>query len=101
MIRKEDWDALYRDHVAAGQRRIEPPTFEEVEKLSRGELSDEEAERVRESLSFYPDLLRTLAEPFPADDVALSEHELAASLAKIRGRARRPAAAPWIAVAAG
>lgn len=101
MIRKEDWDAIYRDHIAAGQKRIGPPTFEEVEKLSRGQLSDEEAERVRESLSFYPDLLKTLSEPFPSDDVAVSEHELAASLAKIRARARRPVTAQWVGVAAG
>jgi len=100
MIRKEDWDAFYRDHIAAGQQRVEPPTFEEVEKLSRGELSDDEAERVRESLSFYPDLLRILTEPFPSEGVAMSEHELAAARAKIRGRARSPVGTQWIAIAA-
>jgi len=100
MIRKEDWDAVYRDHIAAGQERVQPPTFEQVEKLSRDELDDDEAERVRRSLSFYPDLLRILAEPFPTDDVALSEHELAAARAKIRGAARRSAAPQWFAIAA-
>lgn len=100
MIRKEDWDAGYRDHIAAGQARMEPPTFEQVEKLSRGELSEEEAERVRESLSFYPDLLRILTQPFPTEDAVVSEHELALAKAKITGRGPRSAAPQWFAVAA-
>ncbi len=96
MIRKQDWDAAYRRHLAHGQRRLgPPPSFEEVEALSRGQLSEEEAERIRELLSYYPDMLRILTEPFPdSSDGVLSEQELTADLAKIRGRIRSNAPPP-------
>jgi len=63
MISKEDWDDVYRKLIADGRNRVEgPPTFEEVEALSRGDLTEEAAERVREALSCYPDLLRVFTE---------------------------------------
>jgi hypothetical protein len=97
MISKNEWEAATRELIAKGRENVgPPPTFEQVEALSRGELPEAEAERVREVLSHYPDMLRILAEPFPADaEGVLTEEQLAADLAKIRSRIRRtPPAAP-------
>lgn len=90
MITKEQWDAIYREEIADGQKRLgPPPTFEEVEALSRGELSDAEAQRVRELLSYYPDLLRVFTEPLPANaEGVLTDEELASDLSRIRSRLR-------------
>ena len=96
MIRKEDWDAVYRRQLADGQQRLgPPPTFEQVEALSSGRLPEEEAERLRELLSYYPDLLRVLTEPFPdSGDGGLSNDELKTDLDKIRERIRAAAPPP-------
>ena len=96
MISKNDWEAATRELIAKGRENVgPPPTFEQVEALSRGELPDEEAERVREVLSHYPDMLRILAEPFPTDaEGVLTEEQLAADLAKIRSRITRTPPAP-------
>ncbi|MEO8378373.1 MAG: hypothetical protein ABI779_01795 [Acidobacteriota bacterium] len=116
MIAKEEWDAAYRLLLEDGRKRLgPPPTFEEAEALLHGDLAEEEAERVRERLSVYPDLLRALSEPIPSDGGnILSAEELAADLARIRERVRRtPAEATplpfpqrgspfrWVALAAG
>ncbi|HYC60673.1 MAG TPA: hypothetical protein VEK79_14000 [Thermoanaerobaculia bacterium] len=66
-----------------------------MEALSRGELSDAEAGRVRELLIHYPDLLRVMTEPFPSTaEGVLTEDQIASDLAKIRERVRREAAPP-------
>lgn len=90
MITKELWDAIYREQIADGRKRLgPPPTFEDVETLSRGELSEPEAHRVRELLSYYPDLLRVFTEPLPASaEGVLTDEELATDLAEIRSRLR-------------
>lgn len=91
MISKNQWEAATRELIAKDRSSIgPPPTFEQVEALSRGELSDDEAERVREVLSHYPDMLRILTEPFPTDaEDVLTEEQLAADLARIRSRIKR------------
>lgn len=91
MISKNEWEAATRELIAKGRENVgPPPTFEQVEALSRGELPEAEAERVREVLSHYPDMLRILAEPFPADgEGVLTDEQLAADLAKIRSQIRR------------
>jgi hypothetical protein len=96
MIRKEDWDAVYRRQLADGQQRLgPPPTFEEVEALSSGRLPEEEAERLRELLSYYPDMLRVLTEPFPATgEGVLTDEELKTDLDKLRYRIRTSAPPP-------
>lgn len=118
MIGKEDWEAAYRRLTTEGRERLgPPPTFEEAESLSRGELPDAEAERVRALLSVYPDLLRVLTEPVPANaENVLKDAELEADLVALRGRMRgvvreepRPSipfpiqgrSFPWVAIAAG
>jgi hypothetical protein len=90
MISREEWDDAYRKLIADGRSRVAPPAFEDVEALSRGDLPQAEAERVREALSCYPDLLKVFTEPFPTDAAdVLTEEELASDLAKIRARVRR------------
>jgi len=113
MIRKEDWDAVYRDQIANGQKRLgPPPTFEQVEALSRGQLPEEESEGIRELLSYYPDMMRILTEPFPAaDEGGLTDQELRTDLAKILEHVRDSApplvfaqnqtSRRWFAIAAG
>jgi len=98
MISKQDWDAVYRRQLADGRKRLgPPPTFDEVEALSRGQLPDDEAERIRELLSYYPDLLRVLTEPFPdADDGVLTSDELKTDLARIRERVRTASPEPIV-----
>ena len=69
MIKRTDWETAYRDLIAAGRQRFgEPPTEEQLLAYSRGELQGEEAVRVQEGLSCYPELARALAAPFPAPD---------------------------------
>ncbi len=91
MISREAWEEATRDLIAEGRGRVgPPPTFEEAEALSLGQLSEAETERVRERLSYYPDMLAILVHPFPEDaDGVLTHEELAADLAKIREQIRR------------
>lgn len=99
MITKAEWDVLYRRQLAEGQERFAPgPTFEEVEALSAGRLSGADADRVRELLSYYPELLRVLTEPLPSGgEGVLTDAQVAADLASIRERVRRlPAHVPEI-----
>jgi hypothetical protein len=93
MINREDWETACRDLIVGGRKRLgPPPTFEEAEALSEGKLPEAEAERIRELLSCYPDLLRVLVVPFPEDTAGiLTDEELAADLSKIRSRIRRAA----------
>jgi hypothetical protein len=97
MISREEWETAYRELIADSRKRLgPPPTFEEVEALSRGELSEVEADRVRELLSCYPDLLRVMTVPSPANaagvlthaEVTLTDEEIASDLEKIRERVR-------------
>ena len=95
MITREEWDVIYREQIAKGRKRLGPPTFEEVEALSRGELPQREADRIRELLSYYPDLLRVFTEPLPSSaEGVLTNEELASDLAKIRDRVRGGFAPP-------
>lgn len=82
MITKSDWDAVQKQMIEEEQQRLEPPTAEEMRAYTQGKLSEEEEEHVRERLLAYPELVRTLAVPFPepaepGDADYLSEHEFA------------------------
>jgi hypothetical protein len=98
MISKNEWDALYREQLAGGQERLgPPPTYEEIEALAAGRMAEPEADRIRELLSYYPELLRVFTVPFPGNDEegVLTGSEIAADLAKVRERAgRRPTSLP-------
>lgn len=63
MAEQNELDAVYRDLIAKGRERVgEPPSPETLVAYSRGELPESEAEKVRESLAYYPDLAEALAE---------------------------------------
>lgn len=75
MINKSDWKAAHRDLLAKGRQRHEPPDTDELLAWSRGELSEEEAARIRESLLYHPELARALEEPFPSPDAMAESPE--------------------------
>jgi hypothetical protein len=66
MTTKAELQAARRAMMAEERARLgDPPTAEELLAYSRGELSPDQEERVRELLVCYPELARTLTEPFP------------------------------------
>lgn len=68
MISKTDWQTANERLMAEDRLRLgEPPTTEEMLAYTRGELSPDEEERMRERLVAHPDLLRALAVPFPGE----------------------------------
>lgn len=71
MMNRTEWQAV-RDALIAGDRAKlgPPPTAEELLAYERGELSEKEAERVRQLLIAYPELARAYAAPFPEEDDA-------------------------------
>jgi hypothetical protein len=85
MTSKSDWNDAYRDLIAEGRRRIEPPTVEDIEALYRGDLLDEEADRVREQLAYYPDMA-----------AAMNDEQLDADLAAIDAESHAGAASPTV-----
>ncbi|MEA2462722.1 MAG: hypothetical protein QOJ98_469 [Acidobacteriota bacterium] len=93
MIRKSDWDDAHRELLADGRERFEPPDPEQVEALLRGDLPDAEAERVREALAYYPEVLQVMTTSFEEEGEVLTADERAADLAKIRARVQPRAAA--------
>jgi hypothetical protein len=91
MISKEDWKSAFDEMIAEGRRRLEPPTVEEVEKLFNGKLGEAEADRVRNLLTYYPEMARAMTMPFPEDaEGAMTDEEIAAGLADIRRKVQLP-----------
>jgi hypothetical protein len=71
MNTKSDWQTVNEQLMAENRRRLgEPPTDDEILAYTRGELSVEEEERMREHLVCHPELLRALAVQFPAEGAA-------------------------------
>ena len=76
--------AVVNELVEEGRERLgEPPSDETLLAYSRGELSEEEADRVQELLALYPDSVRDLAaltsfpeKAAPGDPDYLSDEEL-------------------------
>src|SRR5260370_31105605 len=67
-VEKSDWQAASRELMAEARARLgPPPTAEEMLAYTRGELSEKEEARVRELLVCYPELARSLPEPFPSE----------------------------------
>ena len=102
MITKSDFDAVFQKMTEEERAKHPLPTSEELLAYTRGTLSEEEAEAFRERLMAYPELVRTLAEPFPepaqpGDPDYLSEHEFARLW---RAPAARGALRLWQSVAA-
>jgi hypothetical protein len=66
MTNQAEWQEANRELIAEARRKFgEPPTAEEMFAYSRGELSEAEADRIREMLLAYPELARAYSEPFP------------------------------------
>lgn len=99
MTTKSEWEQANRELLAQLRAKLgDPPTAEEMLAYSRGELSEEQAARVRELLVAYPDLARAYTEPFPdapqpGDADYLSDEEVAASWEALKQR-RAAANAP-------
>lgn len=96
MITKTDWRAAGQHYMSDERRRLgDPPTAEEMLAYTRGELSAEDEERVRERLVCHPDLVRTLTEPFPSvgakagEPDFMSDEEFARHWASLRTRVHR------------
>ncbi|HEX9981733.1 MAG TPA: hypothetical protein VGF69_00585 [Thermoanaerobaculia bacterium] len=64
MIRKSESDAA-RHPLPQQRPYVEPPTDKELLAYANGELSPDQAARVREALAHYPDLAQALTQPFP------------------------------------
>src|SRR5260221_2678691 len=95
MISKSEWQRAFRDSLEDEQQRVgPPPSDEQLEALQRGALSDHEADRVREQLSYYPGLARAMATPFPEDGDAQPPEEAQADQAELRWRVRALPAPP-------
>ena len=74
MNTKSDWQTVNRELMEERRRELgPPPSVEELLAYTRGELSQEEEERVRELLVCYPELARGLTEPFPEEDAQPGE----------------------------
>jgi len=68
MMNRTDWQAVRDAMIADDRAKLgEPPTVDELLAYERGELSDHDAERVRQLLIAYPDLARAYAAPFPSE----------------------------------
>lgn len=116
MTNDADWQAVQQEMTAEERRKLgEPPTAEEMLAYTRGELSAEDAGRVRAWLVCNPDLARALMQPFPSDDAKpgdpdfLAPEELARQWASLQQRihdSSKPAArvlrfpSRWTALAA-
>ncbi len=72
MMNQSDWNAVRDSLIADDRAKLgEPPTVDELLAYERGELSQDDAERVQQLLVAYPELARAYATPFPADDAGL------------------------------
>lgn len=101
MAPNSEWEAAYRDVIARGRERVgEPPTPEELVAYSLGELPEDQAARVRESLTYYPDLAKALsegAEPSEDEVPYLSQQQLASDWRSLQQRMHPAAASAKIA----
>ena len=96
MTTKTEWQAVNQALMADDCRRLgEPPAAEEALAYMRGELSEEEAVRVRERLVCRPDLVRTLTGAFPAEGAQpgdadyMSDREFASHWTALERRMKR------------
>jgi hypothetical protein len=94
MIKKSDWQTAYSEILEEGRDRLgPPPTAEQIEALREGKLPEEEAQRVRELLAYYPEMVRAMTEPIPVETAGLvTDEEVAVGLAKLKERIRHESA---------
>jgi hypothetical protein len=71
MTNKTEWQEANRRLMAEQREKLgDPPTAEEMLAYSRGEMSAEEEDRIRELLVAYPELARMYGAPFPEEPEA-------------------------------
>jgi hypothetical protein len=92
MGEKLEWSAVYRRLIAEGRAHAgDLPTADEVEALFRGDLSEEEATRVRGILVYYPEIARMMTQPPPPETTnVLTDDERAQDWEAIRRRIDPP-----------
>jgi len=90
MTNKSEWQEANRRLMAEQREKLgEPPTAEEMLAYSRGELSENEEERIRDLLVAYPELSRMYAAPFAEEgEPAVSDDQIAAGLEDVKRRLR-------------
>jgi hypothetical protein len=87
MTSKSDWQDANRELIAEQREKLgDPPTAEELLAYSRGELSENEEERIRDLLVAYPELARMYAAPFPEEGDAVSEEQVRGSWNALQDR---------------
>ncbi|HKR65153.1 MAG TPA: hypothetical protein VJZ00_15575 [Thermoanaerobaculia bacterium] len=87
MTNKSDWQEANRRLMAEQREKLgDPPTAEEMLAYTNGELSEEEADRIRDLLVAYPELARMYAAPFPEEGDDVSEETIAAGLQDVQRR---------------
>jgi Asp-tRNA(Asn)/Glu-tRNA(Gln) amidotransferase C subunit len=88
MVLENDWVRATQDLITRERERIgDPPTPEEILAYSRGELTEAEEERIREAISYYPDVAKALSEADHDDyEPTLSNLELAADWTRLEQR---------------
>jgi hypothetical protein len=70
MVEKLDWNAIHRRLITEGRERVgDPPTADEIDALFRGDLSEEEAARVRGLLIYYPEIARVMTQLPPPETI--------------------------------
>jgi hypothetical protein len=96
MITKSELSAANQSLMAEDRlSNGEPPTAEEVLAFTRGDLTPDAEARIRQRLIAYPELVRTLAVPFPEGAEPdhpdyLSDHEFARHWKELQKRRQRP-----------
>jgi hypothetical protein len=92
MSTKAAWQAVNHKLMAEQRRAFgDPPSAEQLLAYTRGELPEEQEERVRDLLVCHPALARTVAVPFPLEDETelLSDEELAKQWVMLQRRLHR------------
>lgn len=84
----DDWREARKEALEEGRRRVgPPPPVEKVEALLAGRLPEAEAREVRETLAFYPELVRVMTRPAVEEDTpVLTDVEREADFAGMRER---------------
>jgi hypothetical protein len=77
MTNKSEWQDANRRLAAEQREKLgDPPTAEEMLAYSRGEMSAEEEDRIRDLLVAYPELARMYSAPFPEETEAGVSNEV-------------------------